>query len=264
VREAITHQLGLDQPVPVQYIRYVERLVQGDLGQSLRYSSPVRTLLFEAFPATVVLVALAAVFSTVLGLLLGGIAAAFKDSWIDTLTRTVALVGIATPAFYLAIVCILVFGFHLGWFPISGRGEPPDLWHLVLPAFVLGFRDAGGAARVFRAALLDALGEDHIRAARGRGLPEHMIVGTFAARNAMIPTVTNMGLQIAQLGGQVILVETVFAYPGVGRLLEIGIKWNDFPLVAGGVMLLLVYVVLVNLAVDLLYRVIDPRMRTAA
>lgn len=263
IRAAITQSLGLDQPIHIQYFRYVSRLVTGDLGESIRYATPVKELLFAAFPATLLLVATAAVFAIVIAFPLGFIAAMFKDTWIDGAARTFAMIGIATPAFYLGIVLILVFSFHLQWFPISGRGDPPDLWHLILPAFVLGVRDAGSTVRIFRASLLDALGEDYVRAARARGIGERTIVGKLAARNALIPTVTDLGLNFAQLSGQVILVEVVFAYPGIGRLLQIGIRWNDFPLVAGSVMLLLSYVVVVNLIVDLLYRVIDPRIRTA-
>lgn len=264
VRENITRALGLDQPLHVQYYRYLERLVTGDLGESLRYATPVRTLLFQAFPATMLLVATAAVFAIAIAFPIGFLAAKFRDTWIDVAVRTFAMVGIATPAFYLGIIGILVFGFYLGWFPISGRGDPPDLWHLILPGFILGLRDAGSTARVFRAALLDSLSEDYIRAARARGVPEGTVVGKLAARNALIPTVTDMGLSLAQLSGQVILIETVFAYPGIGRLLHIGIVWNDFPLVAGAVMLLIVYVVTINLIVDLLYRAIDPRVRATA
>lgn len=263
VRENITRSLGLDQPAPVQYWLYLQRLAEGDLGTSIRFATPVGDLLLAAFPATLILVATAAVFSIAMAFPLGFLAAKFKDTWIDVATRGFAMIGIGTPAFYLGIILILVFGFYLGWFPISGRGEPPDLWHLILPAFVLGFQNAGSTARIFRAALLDSLGEDYIRAARARGIPERTLVSKLASRNALIPTVTDLGVNFAQLGGQVVLVETVFAYPGIGRLLQTGIFWNDFPVVAGAIMLLLVYVVLINLVVDLLYRVIDPRMRTA-
>lgn len=263
LRAAITQRLGLDQPVHIQYLRYLGRLVTGDLGESIRYATPVKELLFSAFPATILLVAAAAVFAVVIAFPLGFLAAKFRDTWIDAAARIFAMVGIATPAFYLGIILILVFGFYLQWFPISGSGDPPDLWHLILPAFVLGFRDAGSAVRIFRAALIDAMGEDYVRAARARGIGERTIVGKLAARNALIPTVTDLGLNFAQLSGQVILVEVVFAYPGIGRLLQIGVRWNDFPLVAGAIMLLLCYVVVVNLIVDLLYRVIDPRVRAA-
>jgi peptide/nickel transport system permease protein len=262
VRAAISQKLGLDQPFIVQYFRYVERLLVGDLGESIRYSTPVKQLLLEAFPATLALIGVSAIVSIGIAFPLGFVSALYRDTWIDASARAVVMIGVATPKFYLSIILILVFGFYLGWLPISGRGDPPDFAHLVLPALALGLHNIG-TSRLFRAALLDSLSEDYIRAARARGIAERTIVGKYAARNALIPAVTDMGLNIAQVGGTVILVETVFAYPGIGHLLAIGIKWNDFPLISGAITLLLTFVIFVNLGVDLLYRAIDPRMRTA-
>ena len=181
--------------------------------------------------------------------------------WLDVAIRTVAMVGVSVPSFYLAIVSILVFAYELGWFPISGRGNPPDLNHLVLPAIVLAYGQMGQFVRVLRANLADTMSEDHIRAARGRGISEGRILLKFAGRNSVGPTVTVLGLGVANLAGQVILIETVFGWPGVGNLVQYGILWNDFPLVTGALILLLTYTIVVTLIVDVLYAVIDPRLR---
>lgn len=263
VRAAIETRYGFNEPLHLQYQRYLERLTHGDLGDSLRFDTPVRTLVLNSLPATMQLAGASVLITLVIAFPLGLLAARYRDTWLDVSARAFAMGGYSTPPFYLAIVMILVFGFYLGWFPISGRGNPPDLWHLAMPAFVLGLRDAGSSARVFRAGLLDALGEDYIKSARARGIRESKLVIKLAGRNALIPTITDLGLRIGTLAGQIVLVETVFAWPGIGRLLQIGVLWNDFPLVAGCIFVLLAWLILVNLIVDILYGLIDPRTRTS-
>lgn len=262
VRAQMEEKLGLHKPLIEQYGGYLSNLLHGDMGTSIRYAVPVKDLLLQAFPATMTLVAAAMVFSILLTFPLGYAAARFKNTFVDVLIRGFSILGTATPPFYFAILCILVFGFHLGWFPITGRGDPPDLHHLILPAFILGYSDAGHSVRVFRASLVDSLQEDYVRAARARGIGGLSVLFKHSGRNALIPTTTVLGLSLASIAGSLILVETVFSWPGVGRLVEIGILWNDFPLVTGALLVLLAYTVIVSAIVDILYVVIDPRIRT--
>jgi peptide/nickel transport system permease protein len=262
VRAAINAKYGLNQPVVTQYGKYISRLLHGDLGTSIRYNVPVSSILRSAFPATLELVAAAAVVNMALTFGLGVLAARFRNTAIDAIIRGFALIGTSTATFIVAIVCILIFGFYLNVLPISGRGSPPDIAHLILPAFVLGYSDAGNNVRVFRASLIDSMGKDYVRAARGRGINERTILLKHAGLNSLGPTVTVLGLSVARIAGSVILVETVFSWPGIGQLLDVGILWNDFPLLTGALLLLLVYTLVVTLIVDVLYRVIDPRLRS--
>lgn len=262
VRAAIVAKYGLDQPLTTQYWNYLTRLIQGDLGMSIRYNLPVLDILLAAFPATVVLVTASAVVNVLLTFPLGFLAAKYRGTWIDATIRGFAIVGNSTASFILAIGCILFFGFYLNWLPISGRGSPPDFQHLILPAFVLGYHDAGNNMRIFRASLIHELGQDYVRAARARGIGEAAILLRHAGRNSLGPAITVLGLGIARIGGGVVLIETVFAWPGVGRIVQTGILWRDFPLVSGALMFLLSYTVVVTLIVDLLHRFIDPRVRT--
>jgi ABC-type dipeptide/oligopeptide/nickel transport system permease component len=262
VRAAINAKYGLNQPVVTQYGKYIARLLHGDLGTSIRYNVSVSSILRSAFPATLELVAAAAVVNMALTFGLGVLAARFRNTAIDAVIRGFALIGTSTATFIVAIVCILIFGFYLNVLPISGRGSPPDLAHLILPAFVLGYSDAGNNVRVFRASLIDSMGKDYVRAARGRGINERTILLKHAGLNSLGPTVTVLGLSVARIAGSVILVETVFSWPGIGQLLDVGILWNDFPLLTGALLLLLVYTLVVTLIVDVLYRVIDPRLRS--
>jgi peptide/nickel transport system permease protein len=260
VRKSIDHSLGLDQPLPVQYGRYLTRLVHGNLGQSIRYTTPVTTLLAQAFPATLTLVAAGALVTVLLTFPLGFLAAKYRGTPVDATIRVFSMIGTSTAPFIVGLGLILIFGFYLGWLPVSGRGEPPDLIHLILPAFVLGFGEAGHNVRIFRASLLDELQKDYVRAGRARGIGEGSLLLKHVGRNALGPTATTLGVGFARLGGAIILVETVFAWPGIGRLIDIGVLWDDFPLVSGALMLLLIYTIVVTFIVDLLYRMIDPRL----
>ncbi|PJR13424.1 ABC transporter permease [Sinorhizobium meliloti] len=261
VRANIEAKLGLDKPLPIQFGHYVLGLVQGDLGDSFRYRTPVLNLLIDALPSSMALIGASLVIAIIITLPLGFLAARFKNSWIDALIRGFVVCGVSIPTFYLGIVLILVFGFYLGLIPISGRGEPPDLWHLIAPALVLGINTAGSSTRVLRASLMDSLNEDYIRAARARGISELPILLKLAGRNALVSTITVLGTDAAGMIGSVILVETVFARPGVGQLLFIGLKYHDFPLISGAILALLIFVIAVNALVDILHLVIDPRAR---
>lgn len=261
VGASIEAKLGLDQPLPVQFGRYVLGLAQGDLGDSFRYRTPVRELLFDALPSTMALIGASLLIALIITLPLGFLAARFKNSWLDGLIRGFVVCGVSVPTFYLGILLILIFGFYLGLVPISGRGEPPDVWHLIAPAVVLGINTAGSSTRVLRAALLDSLNEDYIRAARARGIGELPILLKLAGRNALVSTITVFGADSAGMIGSVILIETVFARPGVGQLLFTGLKYHDFPLISGSVLALLIFVIAVNALVDILHLTIDPRAR---
>jgi peptide/nickel transport system permease protein len=220
-------------------------------------------LLYDALPSSMALIGAGLVLAVIITLPLGFLAARYKNSWFDGLIRGFVVCGVSVPSFYLGIGLILIFGFYLGWVPISGRGTPPDLWHLVAPAIVLGINTAGSATRVLRASLLDSLNEDYIRAARARGINELTILLKLAGRNALVSTITVLGADSAGMIGSVILVETVFARPGLGQLLFTGLKYHDFPLITGAIMVLLIFVVAVNTLVDILHLAIDPRVRQA-
>jgi peptide/nickel transport system permease protein len=264
VKQAIRHHLGLDRPAPIQYLKYLNGLIHGDLGQSIRFQVPVRTLITQAFPATLELVVAGAIVTVVVALVLGLLSGVYQNTAIDAISRVLAIIAASSPPFFVGIVCILVFGFYLKWVPISGRGDPPDFKHLIMPAIVLGIRHAGTTARLLRATMIDVLRQDYIRSARSRGIRERTIVLKYALRNAAIPAITDLGVSLADIIGSVILIETIFAWPGIGRLVYLGIVWNDFPLLSGAILVLLIYAVIVNFLTDFLYGGIDPRVRLAS
>jgi ABC-type dipeptide/oligopeptide/nickel transport system permease component len=262
VRRLVAHRLGIDQPIWVQFGHYVDRLVHMDLGVSLRFNLPVSELVRNALPASLTLLLCATVVAVVVAFPIGILAARYRGSWFDVASRALVIVGTSTPAFFLGVLAILIFGYYLGWFPTSGRGSPPDFRHLVMPSLVLGFREAASTARILRARMIDELNEDHSKAARARGIPRRSILIQNGFRNGLLPAVTDLGVNLTELAGSLVLVETVFSWPGIGNLLFVGVQWNDFPLVSGAVLVLVLYSVLVNLSIDLLYGVIDPRLRT--
>jgi peptide/nickel transport system permease protein len=263
VRERVRKDMGLDDPLLTQYLRYADRVVHGDLGQSIRYKAPVGQMVMRAFPITLRLVISATIISILIAIPIGVLTAIKSGTVWDSIMRGGVLLGISTPSFYLGMLLILGFGFHLGWFPVAGMGDPPTLWHTFLPAFTLGFRYAGSVARFIRGSMLDVFQEDYIRASRGRGIPEHLIKGWYALKNALIPAITDLGTQLADMVGAVVLVETIFAWPGIGQLTFTAITWNDFNLIQGCILMLAAYAVIINLLADLAYSVVDPRVRVA-
>jgi len=277
--ERLRHLLELDQPLPVQFGHYVARLAQGQLGDSIFQHQPVSKLLGDRFPATIELTIAAMLVAITIGMATGVISALMPYSPFDIVAMLIALSGVAMPVFWLGMLGILLFALELGWLPSFGRGEPltdavqswikygdpydvvDALKHLVLPAITLGAFSAALISRLVRSALLDVLGQDYIRTASAKGLRKAAVVARHALPNALIPVITIIGLQVGALLGGAIIAETIFAWPGIGRLLIQAINQRDYPLVQGIVLLTAVVISLVNLSVDLLYGAINPRIR---
>lgn len=251
-------RLGLDRPVIEQYRDFLKGLLRADLGISFRYGTPVVDELVQRAGATALLALAAMAVAVTLAVPLGVAGAIFRGSWVDRLAMTVSLAGMAMPNFWLGPVLAMVFGVGLGWLPVSGFGT----WqHLVLPALTLGAALAAAAARMTRASLADELGELYVRAAHARGLAPTRVVGRHALRNALLPVVTVLGLQLGAVLTGTIITETVFAWPGIGRLLIQAISSRDYPLVQGCVLLIACVYAATNLIVDLMYGWLDPRIR---
>lgn len=254
----IRHQLGLDRPLAVQYWDYISHAVRGDLGLGLRSRRPVVDSLLEALPSTLELTCSALLVAAIVGIGLGIVAAVARGTWIDTAAMALAMLGISVPVFYSSLLLILLFSFRLGWFPATGQG---GLERLVLPATALGLTSAAALARLVRSSMLEVLGQDYIVTARAKGLGRGAVITRHALKNALIPTITMLGLQLGVLLGGAVVTETIFSRPGLGRLAVDAIISRDFPLVQGVVLLAAVAYVLVNLVVDLLYAAVDPRIR---
>ncbi|MEA2527048.1 MAG: peptide/nickel transport system permease protein [Thermomicrobiales bacterium] len=255
--DRVRHQLGLDDPLPVQYLKYISRVVRGDFGESVHSHRPVLGMIGEQAWSTVQLAVAAMVLAVAIGVILGTISALRQNSWVDTLSMIVALFGVSMPNFWLGLLLIYVFSLRLGWFPITGEGG----WQrLVLPAVALGMDFSAITARLVRASLLEVLRQDYILTARAKGLRERVVVTRHALRNAMIAVVTIIGLQFGFLLSGAVVVETVFARQGIGRLAITAILSKDFPLVQGIVLVAAVAYVAINLLVDLSYSVLDPRI----
>ena len=251
-------RLGLDKPLTEQYGRYLEGLVRGDLGTSLRTQQPVTAQIAERLPATAELASAAMLVAVALALPLGLVAAVWRGTWVDQGAMALALVGISVPGFWLGPLLALIFAVELGWLPVSGRGT---LAHLVLPAITLGSALAAILARMTRASVLEELREQYVVAARARGASRVRAVVVHALRNSLIPVVTILGLQLGAVLTGSIITETIFSWPGVGRLLIQSINFRDYPMVQGCILLIAVTYVTMNLITDLLYGWLDPRIR---
>ena len=251
-------RLGLDRPLYVQYAAFLAGVARGDLGTSLRTNEPVTAAIAARLPATVELALAAMIVALAFAIPLGIIAAVWSGTGVDHAAATFALVGISVPGFWLGPLLAIVFSIGLGWFPVSGRGT---LGHLVLPALTLGAPLAAILARMTRASLIDELREPYVTAARARGLPAARVVLKHAFRNSLMPVVTVLGLQVGAVLTGAVITETIFAWPGVGRLLIQSIGFRDYPLVQGCVLLIAVTYVTVNLVTDVAYAYLDPRIR---
>ena len=256
--EAIRQQFGLDQPVWVQYVSFIASLVQGDFGQSFYYRTPVFELYLSRLPNSLVLATVAMAFSLLIGIPSGILAAVRVGRFWDSAGKVFALLGLSLPSFWVGLVLILFFSVYLGWLPSSGSGTAA---HLVMPAFALGWYFAAAHMRLTRSSMLEVLGSEYIKLARLKGLPESLVIAKHAFKNALIPVLTLAGINLVIMINVAVVVETVFAWPGIGRLLYEGITFRDFPVVQGVVLLGGAMIVIVNLMVDILYAVIDPRIR---
>lgn len=258
-RVTLERELGLNEPLYEQYWDYVSRAAHGDLGDSIRLQVPVTELIRDRLPNTLVLTVSSLGLAVLFGVVLGTISAVYHRTPGDYMVMFGALVGVSIPSFFLGIMLLLFFGLKLGWLPIAGNTE--GIRSLVLPAVTLAVVPLAVIARLTRSSLLNALGEDYIRVARAKGLPRRKVVVRHALRNSLIPVVTVVGVQFGTLMAGAVIVESVFAWPGIGRLLVNAVNDRDFPLVQGIVLLVAVGFVLVNLLVDMLYPAIDPRVR---
>jgi peptide/nickel transport system permease protein len=259
--EAFRSALGLDLPIWKQYVTFLGQALAGDFGQSFQFTRPAIGVVAERMPATILLALTAMVLGTIIGGTAGAIAATQRGTLAEFAVMTLALLGQATPVFWLGIMLILFFAVDLGWLPTGGYG---DLRHLVLPAITLAVFVSASIARLLRSSMLDVLKEDYVRTARAKGLMPRTIFVWHVARNALIPVVTMIGILTGELLGGSVVTETVFAWPGVGRLIVQGIETKDFPVIQAGVAIIAVIYVAINLAVDLLYAVLDPRIKARA
>lgn len=250
--------MGLDRPWIVQYLTYVSRAVRGDFGESLRYRQPVFELIMERVPATLELALLALLISVVVALPIGIMSATMRGTAYDYGGMVFALFGQAMPVFWLGLMLILIFGVQLGWLPVSGRG---GIERLILPAITLATYPLARNTRVIRSSMLDVLGHDYVRTARAKGLSERVIVYVHALRNSLIPVVTIIGLEFGRLLGGAVIVETIFAWPGIGRLMIQAVYAKDFPLVQASVTITALIFVSLNFFVDFIYSYLDPRVR---
>jgi ABC-type dipeptide/oligopeptide/nickel transport system permease component len=254
----LRHGLGLDQPLYVQYGSYLARLVHGDLGQSLKFQAPVRRIIFERYPATLALAFLALLVCAAIAIPAGVLAAHRRGRPADRASGVFTLLGLAVPNFALGPVLILFFSIELGWLPVSGRGGPA---YYILPAATLGAALAAILTRMVRGSMLEELSSDYVRTARAKGLSTGAVLFRHAFRNALIPIITILGLQFGTLLAGTIVTETIFSWPGIGRLTVQAISSRDYPLLQGCILVIAVSYVLVNLLTDFLYAVIDPRVR---
>jgi peptide/nickel transport system permease protein len=260
-RAAFRQAYGLDRPLLVQYGSYVARLARGDFGQSFSFQVPALRVVLDRLPATVTLTVTATAIAVLLAIPSGVLAAMTRGKWTDRAVMGLAVLGQSVPTFWLGMMMILLLAVRFPLLPVSGRGT---LAHLVMPAVALAFWLTALLARITRSEMLEVLGEDFIRTARAKGLPEVLVCARHALRNALLPVVTVIGLQIGGLLGGAVITEKVFAWPGVGTLILDSILKKDFPVVIAGVILVASGFILINLTLDLLYVLVDPRIRLRA
>lgn len=255
--ENLRQELGFNDPLHIQYLRFATRAIQGDLGKSLYHRVPAIDLIIERLPASLELAGAAMLFALLISIPLGIISAVKRGTFWDISSMLGALFGLSMPHFWLGIMLVLIFSIHLGWLPTSGRGT---IAHLIMPSVALGLSLMAMFARLTRSVMLEVLNQDYVRTARAKGLREALVVGKHALKNALIPIVTVAGMQFGFLIGGTVIIETVFAWPGVGRLVVQAIFSRDYPLVQASVLSLAFLFVLINFLTDLIYLYLDPQI----
>jgi peptide/nickel transport system permease protein len=266
VRAALEKEFGLDKPIYVQYLVWLGNVLRGNFGNSLVTRRPIALELFDRIPATMYLALVSIGLAMVISIPLGTLASVKRNTFVDYIAQTTSLFGISIPEFWFAIMCILFFSLYLGWLPSSEYYSPLDnlgksIRHLILPAAAIGFRQAAYTTRLTRSSMLDEVNREYVDTARSLGLPEWKVIYKYTLRNALIPTLTISGIQLYQLLGGTVVIETIFAWPGIGRAIFEAIVARDFPLIQAGVLVLGTFAVTVNLLVDLMYRALNPRVR---
>jgi len=256
--EALRLDLGLDRSLLVQYGTFMRDLMRGDFGRSFYYRTPVLELYLSRLPNSLMLAVAAMAFSLLIGIPSGIMAAVRVGGWWDSGGKIFTLLGLSMPQFWVGLLLILFFSVYLGWLPSSGSGT---VWHVLMPAFALGWYFAAAHMRLTRSSMLEVLGSEYVKLARLKGLPEIRVIAKHAFKNALIPVLTLAGINLVLMVNVAVVVETVFAWPGIGRLFYEGIAFRDFPVVQATVLLAGSMIIVVNLVVDLLYAVIDPRIR---
>jgi len=265
MRTILIKQFGFDQPIPVQYFRWLTKVLRGDLGQSILHARPVTKVVGAALPRTLYLAVAGMVFAMILSLPLGIFAAVRRKTWIDYTAQISALIGLSLPAFWAALLLMLYFGLVLRWFPVVGYTAPSENFgafvrHLVLPGFTLGIEMVGILTRMTRSTMLEELGKDYVQTHRSQGLAESNIIARYTLKNAMIPTLTIASMRFAMLLGGTAVIESVFGWPGIGLMILDGILTRDYPVVQGGILVLATGFIFINLIVDVLYKWLDPRV----
>ena len=262
----VSKDYGLDKPLPVQFGYWLREVVHGNLGQSIFLQRPVTQALWERAEPTTLMALMAVAIAAAIGIPCGIVSAVYRGRIVDQLFTGVAMLGASVPSFWLGIVLIQWFAVSLGWFPVSGYGAPDAslaerVHALMLPAIVLGTLNSALIIRFTRASMLDVLGEDYVRTARSKGLPERTVVLKHALRNALVPIVTVLGLTVALMIGGAVVTETVFGLPGVGNLVVSAVLRRDYPVIQGALLVIAGIYVLINFSIDLLYAVVDPRVK---
>lgn len=256
--KATRTQLGLDKPLFTQYFIFLKNALSGDFGISIRTRTPVIESIIERYPYTLMLALGGTVVAALAGMIIGIISAVNQNKFWDNFLMVLSLIAVSTPSFFLALVIILLFSLYLGWFPSMGVYTPK---HYVLPILALGTQSVGLIARMTRSAMLDVLHQDYIRTSRSKGVSENVIIYSHALKNALIPVITVIGLRFGGLLAGSALIESVFSIPGIGRLMIDGVLTRDYPVVQATVLLISTTFVIINLVVDILYKLVDPRIR---